>query len=410
MKYEVMRLWAKRAITYILLATTSIGTASSSLAQQPPEGMQAQEVGVVKLERQPVPRTFNLPGRAVAYEQVGIRPRVDGVVTEVLYTPGTPLKVGDPMFQLDDATYIANVASKNADLVQAEADLPVKQAAYDRAIKLEGSGYTKAEVESAEADLASSKATLDAARAALEYAQTQLSWTKIVSPIQGYAEVSDVSVGDLVSSGQDSAMTTVTRLNPVYVDMRETSSRILEIWQIVDDGIISKTDDLSADIILENGETYTVNGSMVAPSATVSTSTGTVSMRFQFENPERKIMPGMFVRGTLQIGEMKAFLVPQRAAERNAKGELTVYIVDNNNKAKQLTLEEQGTYRNNWIVVDGLDEGQWLIVDGLKNMAAGTQVTPVEAVIDDEGLIKDNETAAEPEASDASASSEKLKD
>lgn len=372
------------AICFAALAIPSVAQMQAGTAQ-------AKKVGVVTLERQSVPRIFDLPGRAVAYEQVEVRPRVGGVVTKIVYIPGEVVDVGDPLFELDDANYVADVASKSADLIKAEADLPVKQAAYDRALKLEGQGYTKAQVESAQFDLASARATLDAAKAALEYAKTQLSWTRISSPIQGFPEVWNVSVGDLVTSGQDNALTTVTRLDPIYVDMLETSARILEVRNMIDSGNLSvNKKKLRANLILENGETYTGNGSLVAPSATVSTSTGTVSMRFEFENTQRKIMPGMFLRGTIEIGRIKAFLVPQRAGERSATGDLTVYIVGEGSKAKRVTLEALGSYDNSWIVSDGLEEGQQLILDGLKNMASGTLVEPVPAEIDEDGLVKNS--------------------
>ncbi len=369
-----------------LVALTCLMLASPVLAQE----AQPMKVGVLTLAQQAVPQSIDLPGRAVAYEQVGVRPRVDGVVEKILYTPGKPLAVGDPLFQLDDAAYVASVASDQASVAQAEADLPVKQAAYDRALKLEGQGYTTAEVESAQSDLASAKATLDAARAALNYAQTELSWTTILSPIEGIPEVAAVSVGDLVTAGQDSAMTTVTRLDPIYVDMLEPSARLLVLRKKIESGLLSPNEKLNATLILEDGETYTGSGALVSPSATVSTSTGTVSMRFEFENGDRKILPGMFLRGTVEFGTMQAFLVPQRATERDATtGALTAYVVGDDGKAAQVSFSSEAVYRNSWVVTEGLAEGQQLILDGLKTMAAGTAVEAVPAEIDENGLVKD---------------------
>ncbi|MEF2073754.1 efflux RND transporter periplasmic adaptor subunit [Consotaella sp. CSK11QG-6] len=378
---------------HVFIIATGIGiclaAAGDASAQPAEQNSQPMKVGVLTLERQSVPQTFDLPGRAVAYEQVQIRPRVDGVVKKILYTPGQMLQAGDPLFQLDDASYVATVASDQADLAKAKADLPVKQAAYDRAVKLKGQGYTQAEVESAQSDLASAQATLDAAKSALDYAQTQLSWTKIASPIQGIADVSEVSVGDLVTSGQDDAMATVTRPDPIYVDMLEPSARLLEIRRKIESGKLAPNAKLHATLILEDGETYTGSGSLVAPSATVSTSTGTVSIRFQFENADRKILPGMFLRGSVQIGTTQAVLVPQRAVEISSTGELTAYIVGDDGKARQVSFFSIGSYNNNWVVSDGLEAGQRLILDGLKTMASGTVIDPVPAEIDENGLVKD---------------------
>lgn len=399
---EVLRAWRPglAALACVLLAMPAMA-----------QDTQPMKVGVLTLVREAVPQSIDLPGRAVAYEQVGVRPRVDGVVEKILYTPGQMLGVGDPLFQLDDAAYVASVLADQATVAQAEADLPVKQAAYDRALKLEGQGYTKAEVESAQSDLASARATLDAAQAALNYAQTELSWTTIRSPIEGIPEVADVSVGDLVTAGQDTAMTTVTRLDPIYVDMLEPSARLLELRKKIESGLLAPNEKLHAKLILEDGETYTGSGSLVSPSATVSTSTGTVSLRFEFENGDRKILPGMFLRGTVEFGTMQAFLVPQRATERDAiTGALTAYVVGDDGKAAQVSFSSAAVYHNSWVVTDGLEDGQQIILDGLKTMAAGTAVEPVPAGIDENGLVKDLATSGDAATDSGVASGAQAKD
>ncbi len=347
------------------------------------------KVGVIEMHRQPAPRIVTLPGRAVAYEQVKIRPRVDGVIEKILYEPGRPLKVGDPLFKLDDASYAAEVASNEAALAAAEAALPVAQAAYDRALNLKDTGYTQAEVEQAKSTLASAHATLDAAKAALEFSRIQLSWTTILSPIDGLADVASVSVGDLVASAQTDALTTVTRLDPIDVDIIETSARILSVRRLIDEGALTLNDRLDARLTLENGEVYEGSGRLVAPGNSVSTTTGTVTMRFRFQNPDRRILPGMFVRGELEIGDIQAFLVPQRAAARDKSGRLTAFVAGEDGKAAQAELTELGDYRNSWIVTGGLDEGARLIVDGLKTLRAGMAVEPVETTLDAEGLAPD---------------------
>ncbi|WP_066110498.1 efflux RND transporter periplasmic adaptor subunit [Salipiger sp. CCB-MM3] len=380
-----------RLASAALLALVCAGPAAAQSAQGQSQPMQ---VGVLEMTLQDVPQTLDLPGRAVAFEQVDVRPRVDGVITKILYTPGTPLKVGDPLFQLDDAAYAATAASDAADLAEAQANLPVKQAAYDRAVKLKDKGYTQAEIESAQSELASAKAALDAAQAALDYAQTQLSWTTVQSPIEGFADVAEVSVGDLVTSGQSDAMTTVTRLDPIYVDMLQPSSRLLEVRSRIENGTLTPNAALDAKLRLEDGQVYTGSGSFVSPSTTVSTTTGTVSVRFKFENPDNKILPGMFLRGTVELGTSKAFLVPQRAAQRASNGDLTAFVVGDESTAQQVTLTTTGSYQNSWIVTDGLDEGQQLILDGQKTMAAGTAVEPVPSQLDENGLVQPLQTAA----------------
>lgn len=372
--------------------TLLVGVAAAQQAPGP------AQVGVLTLKKETVPQSFSLPGRAVAFEQVSVRPRVDGVITAILYTPGQEVKAGDPLFQLDDAAYVATVEADKATLATAEADLPVKQAAYDRAKKLVGQGYTQADFEAAQANLASAQATLNSAKAALSYAQTQLSWTTIRSPIQGIPEVQAVSVGDLVSAAQSDALTTVTRLDPIYVDMLEPSARLLEIRRRIDDGSLVPNKQIDATLMLEDGETYKGKGEIVSPSAVVSTTTGTVSVRFRFENPDHKILPGMFVRGTVTLGNTQAWLVPQRATSISTTGGLTALIVEGG-KSKLVDLTYRGSYQNNWVVTGGVKDGDQVIVDGLKNLTAGRDVKAIPVTINDKGLT------AEQSASGAAAQS-----
>lgn len=357
------------------------------------------------MERQQVPRTVRLPGRAVAYEQVDIRPRVDGVIEAISYVPGKTLAVGDVLFQLDDASYVATVASDEADLAKAEARLPVSQAAYDRAEKLAGKGYTAAEVEEARATLAEAKATLDAAKAALEYARTQLSWTTIRSPIEGVADVQEVSVGDLVTSGQSDALTTVTRLDPIYIDLSETSSRILSFRSQLASGVLKPNDTIDAALTLENGEVYQGSGTLVTLTSTVSTTTGTVTVRFRFDNPDRVILPGMFLRGELTLGTVEAFLVPQRAAERDNTGRLSAFVVGEDGAAKKITFTDIGSTDSAWIVNTGIEPGARLILNGLKTLREGMAVAPVAATLDADGLVVE-ESDAPPDDGTASADDE----
>ena len=378
--------------TLIAASTILILNAPAAWAQQVEQS--ARSVGVVTLKQQTVPMTVELPGRAVAFEQAEIRPRVDGIVMEKLYTPGAELKKGDPLFRLDDASYQATVAADEATVAQAKADLPVKQAAYDRAKKLEGSGYTTADVESARSDLAAARATLQSAEAALKYARIQLGWAEISSPIDGVADVASVSIGDLVSGGQSDALTTVTTLDPMYVDMMGPVTDMLKFRRQVDSGTIRLGETLSAELMLEDGTTYSAAATMVTPSPSVSTSTGSVNVRFRFDNPDHIVLPGMFLRGTLALGTQEAYLVPQRAGEHGADGKLSVFVVGEDGKAQSLKLDTLGSYENSWIVREGVSEGAQLIVDGQKNLSAGAAVSPVAVTIQADGTTADSETSA----------------
>lgn len=347
------------------------------------------KVGVVTLSIQTVPRVVTSPGRAVAFQDVGVRPRVGGVIQEILYTPGQLLAVGDPLFRIDNSSYLAAEALAQANVATAEANLPVAQAAYDRAKKLSGLGSTQVEVETADASLAKDKATLDAAKAALTYAQTELSWTTLKSPIAGRADVATVSVGDLVTAGQTDVLTTIVTTDPIYVDMVEASSRVLSVRKGIDEGTLKPNKTLEASLVLENGDVFHGKGQLVTPGNFVSATTGTVNVRFKFDNPNNVIIPGMFVRGEILLGTMQAYLVPQRAATRGNSGKLNAYIVGSDGKAKQVTLQDDGSYQNSWIVREGLSKGDQLIVDGLSSVKAGQAVTAVAVTIDKDGVSRD---------------------
>ena len=384
--------WKMVGAVLALAGSAAMGNAQP--VPQGPSGSMEIEVGVVEMTLQEVPRVVTSPGRAVAFQEVEVRPRVGGVIEEILYTPGQSLDVGDPLFRIDDASYLAAVATARANVATAEANLPVMQAAYDRAEQLSGRGFTEAEVEAARASLAEAQATLDSTRAALKFAETELSWTTLKSPIAGRADVATVSVGDLVTAGQTDALTTIVRSDPIYVDMMEASARILSFRKGIAEGTLKQNDVLQATLTMENGDVFRGTGQMVTPGNDVSTTTGTVTIRFVFDNPEHVIIPGMFVRGEVTLGTMRAFLVPQRAATRGNSGQLTAYIVGEDGTAEQVVLEDDGSYQNAWIVREGLSEGDRLIVDGLSSLRPGQAVTPVAAIIDEDGISRDADTPA----------------
>ena len=367
----------------------ALATPDLAFAQTAPPAM---KVGVVTLNQQEVPRILSLPGRAIAYQQVDIRPRVSGVVEKILYDPTTPLAVGDPLFKLDDASYAAAVASAEADVSTAQVNVTFSKAAYERASALEGTGMSVAQVQKAKATFDTNQADLKSAQAALEYAKTQLSWTTVKSPIPGMATVSAVSVGDLVTDAQSDAMTIVTRLDPIEVTMQESSTHMLRLRQEIDAGTLKLTDRLQAKLILDDGQALASEGSFVAAGTSVSTTTGTAGLRFRFDNPDNRILPGMFLRGDIQIGTVEAFLIPQRAAVRGNTGRLTAFIVDSDGTAKQVEFSDNGTYQNNWVVQKGFQPGDRLIVDGLMTLKPGAKVDPVAATINADGLVQDDTT------------------
>lgn len=352
-------------------------------------------VGVVTLKESEAPYRVTLPGRAVAYEQVDIRPRVEGVVEAIPYKPGHKVQKGDVLFHIDGDDYKAQADAAQASVAQAQASLSNAEATLTRYKSLENKGITAEQVSSAQVAVVQARASLLSAKAALDTASLNLQRTEVRSPITGIAGVSTVSVGALVTANQTTALTTVTRLDPIYVDVEESIRRINEVRDEIADGRLQAGEKLDVSLQFDSGPVFKGKGTLVSPGATVSTSTGTTTFRFQFDNPDRRILPGMFLRVDVTLGSVKAILVPQGPTTRSANGDLTAFIAENG-EAKQVTLTTSGTYQNSWIVTGGVKPGDKLIVDGLSRLRAGAKVKTVPVTMDAEGVVTD--TAGQPGA------------
>ncbi|MEQ5872192.1 efflux RND transporter periplasmic adaptor subunit [Sagittula sp. NFXS13] len=371
------------ALCAILLAC-----ASSATAQPMPGAGGPKEVGVVTLDEANVPFSVTLPGRAVASAQTDIRPRVSGMIEEIPYSPGSRVAVGDVLFRLEANTYETALAAAEAQVRGAEVAVQTAEATVSRYARLEGTGVTTGDVDTARSSLAQAQATLSAAKADLQSAQLDLERVEIRSPIDGIVAVSNVSVGAIVTANQTDALTTVTTMDPIYVDVAESSARITRVRSQFDNGTLQPGDRLDAALTLEDGRSYEDTGSLVTPGLVVSTSTGSVDMRFEFENPARMILPGQFLRVGINVGSRQAILVPQRASQRQADGTLTVFLAKDG-VANEVSLTTSGTYQNAWIVTEGVVVGDQVIVDGLSNLSDGAKVSPVPVTINDTGVVQD---------------------
>lgn len=375
-------------------ARLRVAVLAGLLALALPGGAQAQgapgpaRVGTIEIRPEAVPYTNTLPGRAVAYEQADIRPRVEGLVEEILYTPGRPLRAGDPLFRLERASYEATATAAEAELSRARGAAEAARVTLDRYRRLQGSGVTAEDVQTAQVALLQAEAEVKSSEAALKIAQLDLARTEIVSPIDGIPSVPAVTVGALVTANQTEVLATVTRLDPIFVDVSESSARMLRIREQMDRGSLQRGERIGMALTLENGATYDGIGELVAPGVIVSPTTATRNLRLQFPNREGLILPGQFLRVTLTLGTTQAMLVPQRATSRSSTGALTAFVVEDG-RAARVTLTEAGTYRNAWIVTNGVDAGDLVIVDGLKTLQAGDAVTAVPAMIDENGVVRD---------------------
>lgn len=381
---------ASLAALLLMLATAPVVGQQRGPGGRGPQG--AVSVGVITTQSQDVPYTVTLPGRAIAYQQTAIRPQVGGEVREIPYDPGQPVAAGDVLFRLDPETLAAALAAAEAAVAGAEASLTQAQNTVTRYRRLEGSGVSAVERANAEVALKQAEADLKSAESARDAARLALQRTTIVSPIAGIADVAAVSVGDLVTANQQDALTTVTQLDPIYVDVSESSARLQRNRDRIRAGELVRNGAIESRLILETGDIHDRPGRIVSPGIQVSPTTGTVPIRLQFDNPDRTILPGQFLRVELTLGTIQAVLVPQRATSRAADGTLTAYVA-RDGKAQQVTLQEQGSYRNSWIVTHGIAAGEQLILDGLDNLRPGAEVKPVPVSIDAEGVVREQADA-----------------
>ncbi|GGA97338.1 efflux RND transporter periplasmic adaptor subunit [Allosediminivita pacifica] len=286
------------------------------------------------------------------------------------------------------------MAAAEAEVELAKASVSAAEETVSRYEGLAGTGVTQEDLASARVSLLQSRADLSSAEASLELAELDLDRTEIKSPISGFPDISTVSVGALVTENQTDALTTVTRIDPIFVDVEESSRRIGEVRNQIEAGSLSPGEQLDIGLELETGEVYDGKGELVSPGSSVSTTTGTTELRLRFDNPDHRIMPGQFLRVEIVLGTTDAVLVPQGATSRAASGALTAFVAADGT-AEERTLTEQGSYRNAWIVTEGIAAGEMLIVDGLSNLRDGAEIATVPVTISDEGVVTAADGTAE---------------
>ncbi|WP_312406332.1 efflux RND transporter periplasmic adaptor subunit [Rhizobium sp.] len=379
----------RKLVLPLLLATalsacSDQGQQSAGQSQQKP----ASPVSVVVMKKTDRPITNVLPGRAVAFQTTEIRPRVTGAISEITFKEGSEVKAGEVLYQIDDDTYAAAVAQAQAALQKAQVSIPAAQANMTRYERLVNSGATQIEYENAKVTLLQAEADVESAKAALNSAQIDLDFTKIRAPFDGLTTISTVSIGNIVTANQTTALTTLRNIDPIYIDLIDSSTNLLELRAAVASGRLHgdpRTADIS--LMLEDGTKYDHNGKLNMAELAVSETTGTYQIRAIFDNPDHIILPGMYVRATVTVGTENGYLIPQRAATRNARGELSAKFVTTDNKVETRTFTTSKSSGNNWLVTDGIADGDRLIVDGFQWIADGAPVQAVEATVNDQGFV-----------------------
>ncbi|WP_114963204.1 efflux RND transporter periplasmic adaptor subunit [Tritonibacter mobilis] len=385
-------------LKWISAGLISLALSASASAQPMPGGDRGPiPAGVITLSEAQVPFSVTLPGRAIAYEEVNIRPRVDGTISEIPYEAGRKVEKGDVLFRIEGDTFEVDVAAAEAEVARAEAAVTAAEATLSRYERLQGTGVTIEEVENARVTVLQNKAELSSANAKLKLARLNLERTEIRSPITGIVAVPEVSVGAVVTANQADALTTVTRLDPIYIDVEESSKRLAEVRALMEGGTLQRGEGLDLTLTLENGVQYDQKGTLESPGTRVSTTTGSFEFRIRFDNPERHILPGQFLRVEIELGTTRAVMVPQGATSRAADGTLTAFVAVDG-KAEQRELTEHGSYQNAWIVTDGIAPGEALIVDGLMAMRDGADIQPVSVEISENGVVTDAKDASSDES------------
>ncbi|MEG2553969.1 MAG: efflux RND transporter periplasmic adaptor subunit [Hafnia sp.] len=342
----------------------------------------APEVGVVTLKAEPLNVTTELPGRTSAYRIAEVRPQVGGIILKRNFVEGSDIQAGSSLYQIDPATYQAAYDSARGDLAKAEAAANIAHLTVNRYKTLVGTKYiSQQEYDTAVADARQADAAVTAAKAAVETARINLAYTKVTSPISGRIGKSSVTEGALVTSNQANALATVQQLDPIYVDVTQSSNDFLRLKEELANGTLEQEGGKAkAELVLENGQVYAQKGSLEFSDVTVDESTGSITIRAVFPNPKGDLLPGMFVRARLDEGiKNNALLVPQQGVTRNPRGEATVMLVGADNKVENRTVTAAQAIGDKWLVTGGLKSGDKVIVTGLQKVRPGVQVKVEEA-------------------------------
>lgn len=335
------------------------------------------EVGVVTVSAQDAPLQLELPGRLSASQVAEIRPQVGGLVLQRLFTEGSLVTAGQPLYQLDTASLEAERARTAASLQKAEAQVAMARAKVARDAELLRANFiSRSAADDNAALLRQSEAEVAVARAALDAAQVQLRRARIVAPIAGRIEASAVSAGALVTANQTQVLTTIQQLDPMHVDIVQSSAELLALRSQLQ----GQTGSRQVQLVLEDGSVHPQPATLQFSGVTVDRGTGTVTLRAVVPNPKGSLLPGMVVQARLLAGvDRGVLLVPQQGVTRSPTGDATALVVGEDNKVERRRLQLARAVGNQWLVTGGLKAGDRLIVEGLQRARAGQAVTAVAA-------------------------------
>ena len=335
------------------------------------------QVIVHVVEKAPLAVTTELPGRTTAFRIAEVRPQVSGIVLKRNFTEGSDIEAGQSLYQIDPATYQADYDSAKGELAKSEAAAAIAHLTVKRYVPLVGTKYiSQQEYDQAIADARQADASVIAAKAAVESARIKQAYTKVTSPISGRIGKSNVTEGALVTNGQATELATVQQLDPIYVDVTQSSNDFMRLKQSVEQGSLHKDSASSTvELVMENGQSYPLKGSLQFSDVTVDESTGSITLRAVFPNPQHTLLPGMFVRARIDEGvQPNAILVPQQGVTRTPRGDATVMVVNDKSQVESRAVVAAQAIGDKWLISEGLQPGDKVIVSGLQKARPGVQV------------------------------------
>ena len=370
---------SKQSKFFILLATTLI--VLSGCEDKAPANTQAKtiEVGVITLQEQAIALQQELSGRVKAKLVSQVRPQIGGIIKEQLFKEGSFVKQGDVLYLIDSATYQATLNQAKASLQSAKVDVlnaKTKSQRYEELLKFDGT--SKQEADDAKAVYLQAEALVQEKEANLESAKIDLERTKIKAPISGYISISNVTQGALVSANQSDALATIRDTSSVYVDLSQSNTQLLALRKLLSQENIQKGS-TDVTLILSDESTYEHKGQLQLQEIAVDESTGSVTLRAQFSNTEGILLPGMFVRATIQGAiDTKAFLLPQQAVSRDSKANPIITLVKDDNTTIKQMLTTQRAIGNKWLVTSGINNNDKIIIEGLNKINEKSHVNPID--------------------------------
>jgi len=367
----------------------------------PPRGG-ATEVGVVTLQTQAVPLQTELAGRTVASLTSDVRPQVTGIVRARKFNEGAEVRAGQVLYEIDPSSYQAAYDQASAEVTDAEATVTaarLKDQRYAELLQVEG--VAKQDADDAHAAYQQAVAAVAQKKAALESARINLNYTQVRAPISGRIGKSSVTPGALVIANQSDALATIRTLDPIYVDLTQSSAALIKLRKMLGNGRL-KSGSTTVNLKLEDNSEYAKKGILKFTEVAVDEATGSVTLRAQFPNPDGTLLPGMYVRAVLdQAVDPNAILAPQQGVTRDAKGNAVAMVVNKQNQVEQRIVVTERVVGDQWLVSDGLSPGDHLIVEGLNKIKPGDTVQVVE-------IAQDSKQSSKLAASSASTTASKV--